>query len=56
MTRFRGSVRAQWFDPSKGTYAEVSDAPFRNSGSVDLTAPGKNAGGDSDWVLVLAAQ
>ena len=56
MSRFRRSVRAQWFDPSNGTYANVAGAPFPNSGAVELTSPGKNADGDPDWVLVLTAR
>ena len=55
MSRFAGSVDAQWYDPSKGTYSVVSGSPFRNSGSVRVSTPGANADGDPDWVLVLRA-
>jgi hypothetical protein len=53
MGRFAGAVQAQWFDPTNGTYRSASR--FRNSGTVKLTAPGTNAGGDPDWILVLTA-
>jgi len=46
-------VHASWFDPSSGTYQAVSGRTFQNSGSQDLTPPGKNRSGDGDWVLVL---
>ena len=37
---------AQWFDPTDGSYRPAS-APF--------STPGKNAAGDSDWVLIFEA-
>jgi hypothetical protein len=56
MARLARPVRARWYDPSNGTYKSVASSPFPNSGSVDLTSPGKNADGDPDWVLVLTAR
>jgi hypothetical protein len=56
MGRFAGRVRARWYDPAKGKYHGVAHSPFRNTGSVRLTTPGKNTDGDSDWVLVLTAR
>jgi hypothetical protein len=56
MARFAGPVQSQWFDPANGTYAPIKGAPFSNSRTVDLTAPGKNADGDPDWVLVLSTR
>jgi hypothetical protein len=56
MARLAGPVRARWYDPTKGSYAAVAGSPFPNSGTVSLTAPGENAGGDGDWVLVLTTQ
>jgi hypothetical protein len=53
MGRFAGRVRARWYDPAKGTYRPVPGTPFRNAGEVRLKAPGRNADGDPDWVLVL---
>ena len=55
MSRLAGRVRARWYDPANGTYRPVRGTPFRNVGTVRLKSPGKNADGDSDWVLVLTA-
>jgi uncharacterized protein DUF4038/collagenase-like protein with putative collagen-binding domain len=55
MTKLKGSAKAQWFDPSNGTYATVTGSPLANSGSHAFTTPGNNADGDGDWVLVLEA-
>ena len=55
VSRFAGPVVAQWYDPSKGTYSAVPRSPFRNSGTARVSAPGANADGDADWVLVLHA-
>ena len=54
--RFAGRVKAQWFDPAKGVYLRVSGSPFPRSRKVQVTAPGKNADGGRDWVLVLTAR
>ena len=56
MSRLAGTVQAQWYDPTNGTYAPVARSPFPNSGTVELTPPDKNADGDPDWVLVLTAR
>jgi hypothetical protein len=53
MARLAGRVQARWYDPAKGTYRPAPGSPFRNSGKVRLKTPGKNADGNSDWVLVL---
>lgn len=55
MAALQGSARARWFDPSNGSYQDVSGAPFANSGSKQFTPPGKNHAGDGDWVLLLEA-
>lgn len=46
------SVDAQWLDPASGVSHRVSGAPFAK-GSRAFTAPGANAAGDADWVLIL---
>jgi hypothetical protein len=56
MTKMGGSVTAQWFDPTNGTYATVSGSPFPNTGTHVFTPSATNSSGDSDWVLVLAAK
>ena len=53
LSRLKGSPQASWFDPTNGTYTPVPSAVVAGSRSVQLTAPGKNAAGDADWVLVL---
>jgi hypothetical protein len=55
MSKLSGPVRAQWYDPTSGTYVDVDGSPLRNRGIRDFTPPGVNHGGDEDWVLVLAA-
>jgi hypothetical protein len=56
LTKFSGSVKAQWFDPSNATYATVSGSPFANSGSHAFKPTGNNATGLKDWVLLLQTQ
>jgi hypothetical protein len=54
MARMAGRrVRAQWYDPSSGTYVTVRGSPFARGGRRVLAVPGKNHDGDRDWVLVL---
>ena len=55
IAHFAGRVRARWYDPTNGTFRPVTGSPFRNADKVRLRTPGKNADGDSDWVLVLSA-
>jgi hypothetical protein len=56
MARMAGPrVRAQWYDPTSGTYANIPGSPFIRRGTHRFTVPGKNHGGDEDWVLVLTA-
>jgi hypothetical protein len=55
MACLRGAARAQWFDPTSGSYQDVTGGPFTNSGSKEFTPPGKNHAGDGDWVLLLQA-
>jgi hypothetical protein len=56
IARLAGRVRARWYDPASGKYIPVSSSPFPNSRKVHLAAPGKNADGDRDWLLVLTAR
>jgi Protein of unknown function (DUF4038)/Putative collagen-binding domain of a collagenase len=50
---FPGSVTAQWYDPTAGTYTQIDGSPFANDGSTTFTPPGLNSDQDRDWVLVL---
>lgn len=56
MTKLKSAAKAQWFDPSNGTYQTISGSPLGNSGTHTFTTPGNNADGDGDWVLVLEAE
>jgi hypothetical protein len=53
MSKFSGPVTAQWYDPTSGKFAKIAGSPFVNTGDGQFTPAGKNAGGDSDWVLLL---
>jgi Protein of unknown function (DUF4038)/Putative collagen-binding domain of a collagenase len=55
LARLKRSVDASWYDPTTGTSAPAQGAPVGGSGAAQFTAPGKNAEGDSDWLLVLTA-
>src|SRR5579863_3579356 len=53
MASLQGPATARWFDPTSGSYQDVSGGPVANSGSKQFTPPGKNHAGDGDWVLLL---
>jgi hypothetical protein len=53
MDKLSGPSTARWFDPTDGTYREVSGGSFPNAGDRNFTPPGSNHDGDADWVLVL---
>ena len=53
MTKMRGPVTAQWYDPTNCAFQVISGSPFPNTGTQNFTTPGPNSAGDSDWVLVL---
>jgi hypothetical protein len=46
-----GTVRARWYDCSNGQYSAIGN--YANSGTQVITHPGNNAGGNSDWLMVL---
>ncbi|HKO29317.1 MAG TPA: DUF4038 domain-containing protein [Solirubrobacteraceae bacterium] len=48
-------VRAQWYDPTAGTYKTIARSPLPTRGRRRFRPPAKNHGGGSDWVLVLTA-
>jgi len=56
MAALKGAARGRWFDPTNGAYQDVAGSPIGNSGSHDFSPPGKNHGGDGDWVLLLDAR
>ena len=53
MTAMAGSTKARWFDPTSGTFTNISGSPFANKGTRQFTPPGKNRAGEGDWVLLL---
>ncbi len=56
MANLKGPAKASWFDPTNGTSTVIPGHPFPNTGTHQFTPPGKNHGGDSDWVLLLDAR
>jgi hypothetical protein len=56
MTSLKAPAYGKWFDPTNGTYTAIPGGPFANSGTRKFTPPGKNGGGDGDWILLLKAE
>jgi len=54
VSRLRSHAGARWYDPSDGRYVRAR-AILPRTGTTNLTAPGKNSGGDPDWLLVVTA-
>lgn len=46
-------LRARWYDPASGRSLAIAPTSLQTAGLVTLTAPGANAAGDADWVLVV---
>ncbi|MHB1307513.1 MAG: apiosidase-like domain-containing protein, partial [Limisphaerales bacterium] len=55
LTKLKRPVRARWFDPTSGGLKPVEGAIPENESSRQFTPPGRNASGDTDWVLVFGA-
>jgi Protein of unknown function (DUF4038)/Putative collagen-binding domain of a collagenase len=56
MSKLAGpNVKAQWIDPSNGTFSTVSGSPFPAFGARSLQPAASNASGCSDWLLLLEA-
>ncbi len=53
MARLAGRVKAVWYDPTDGSNRAIDGTPLANHGIRQFTPPGRNAAGESDWVLVL---
>lgn len=52
-TRLASPARARWFDPTTGGYTTALASASSDTSAESFTPPGKNAEGESDWVLVL---
>lgn len=55
-TRLNAPATARWFDPTDGELQVIGGSPFANRGSHEFNPPGRNAAGESDWVLILEAK
>ncbi|MEP7107955.1 MAG: DUF4038 domain-containing protein [Ferruginibacter sp.] len=55
MTVLKEKLKAYWFDPTSGTYRAIAGAGINNKGLGKFTSPGRNRGGQNDWVLKLVA-
>ncbi|HEY4014974.1 MAG TPA: DUF4038 domain-containing protein [Polyangiaceae bacterium] len=54
MGKLLPGVEPRWYDPTSGVYTEAGRATNEAArGPITLEPPGKNAGGDGDWVLVI---
>jgi hypothetical protein len=53
LSQLRAPVTTRWYDPSRGTFSPIAGSPFPNTGKQEFIAPGHNADGDGDWLLVL---
>lgn len=53
MTKFAGTVTAQWFDPTNAAFTSIGT--FANTGTHNFSPTGNNNAGDPDWVLLLTA-
>ena len=51
LSKFNGSVKAQWFDPTNGSYREAGS--FKNFGRRNISSPESNSDADRDWVLLM---
>lgn len=49
----KGSTAASWFDPTDGSMTPIPAQPSLPRETFEFTPPGKNADGDSDWLLLL---
>jgi hypothetical protein len=46
-------LRAYWFDPTQGNYDPIKGYRQSQGGTAKFTLPGRNEGGDKDWILLL---
>jgi len=53
MARLSGPAKAEWYDPTNGAVQAIDGSTLANHGIREFAPPGRNAAGESDWVLVL---
>jgi len=51
--RLAGPIRARWFDPTCGKFIDVAGSPMSAAGVRQFRPSGRNAAGDTDWILLL---
>jgi hypothetical protein len=56
LSKLKSKAVAHWFDPASGESKPIEGSPFPNQNRRAFTSPGKNAGGDSDWVFILSTE
>jgi hypothetical protein len=54
MAQLRGTMVAQWFDPTTGALQDDGNKALPTTGRATFTPPGKNGSGGEDWVLVIS--
>jgi hypothetical protein len=52
MSKFSKSMRARWWDPTANVFRAIADS-IANKDTQTFANPGKNSGGDDDWLLIL---
>ena len=55
MSAMSGPSRARWYNPTNGTYIDISAGTYNlpNAGNRVFLPPGDNGTGYTDWVLLL---
>jgi hypothetical protein len=56
LAKLKAPVTARWFDPTSGEFKPVPGSPFGDAQPEAFTAPGTNAAGESDWVLLFGRE
>jgi hypothetical protein len=56
LARLRAKAAARWLDPTSGEFKEAEGSPFANLGAGEFAAPGRNAAGEPDWVLMFESR
>ncbi|MES1186816.1 MAG: DUF4038 domain-containing protein [Myxococcales bacterium] len=49
----KAPLRSRWFDPTSGAFSEAVGSPIPESNDRSFVPTGRNASGDSDWLLLL---
>jgi len=56
LSSMAGPSRAEWFDPTNGSYHLVEGSPLPNQADVVLASTPSNGDGDADWLLLLQVE